>query len=116
MKKKTARTVIITVLVSIAAALITLFAAPYVKAEYLTSKHGHEFEGLELECGMLDSAEYLKVLEYRNWHAHVLYVGDGYRCLFCFDEKKGGWECTGYECIWSRTGSADDFLFMVLYQ
>ena len=116
MKKSAAKTVVITIIICIAVSLVTLFAAPYVKAEYLTSKHGHEFGGLELETNMLDEAKYLKVLEYRKCHAHVLYVGDGYRCLFFFDEKAGGWERTSYDCIWSKTGSADDFLYMVLYQ
>ena len=115
-KKKKSKTVIAVILIVAAVALLMLFFSPYIKAEYLTARHGQEFEGLELKTNMLDEAKYLKVLKYRNGHAKVLYVGDGYRCLFCFDGYSDEWKCSNWNCIWSSTGSADNFLFMVLYQ
>ena len=109
MKKKN-----IWILIACCIVLIHLLVfSPYIKAEILTNKYGHEFLGLELQTNLLDDADYLKVVDYDDQSARVFYVASGaWGCwlTFCKD-RNGDWRLENWDCIWSTTGSADGFMW-----
>ena len=87
---------------------------PYIKAEVLTLKYGDEFEGLQKQTNMLGELEYLKVLSYSSDTAEVLYITDSgdLRCLLTFArEPNDEWEVSEWKTIWSKSGSADEFMW-----
>ncbi len=98
------------VLVSLICVILLLLFSPYIKAEYLTHKHGEQFQGLESQTKMLKDSRYFKVLEYTDQYAKVFYVsntGD----LITFVKNNGSWELSTWETVWSTSGSADGFMW-----
>ena len=97
-------------LCALAAAILLLLAAffPYLKAEYLTARHGDEFAGLERQTNMLDDSKYYKVLSYSKEKAAVFYVSDTGDVL-TFRKENDGWKMDEWKTIWSTAGSADSF-------
>ena len=81
---------------------------PYVKAEYLTIKHGQEFVGLEEQTNILSDSTYLKVIKYSEEQATVFYVSDT-GDLITFIKENNEWKLHSWKTIWSTSGSADSF-------
>ena len=75
--------------------------------------HGTEFTTLYEETNMLGEQEYLKVLDYSDTLARVYYVGvdDSTGCVLIFVKQDGQWTFDKWDVVWSKTGSADDFLW-----
>ena len=90
--------------------LLTIVFLPYLKAEFLTYLYGMEFEGLEQQTKMMDSASYHKVLKYSETRAFVFYVIKGKGgCVISFEKENDCWIVVTWEMIWSHYGSADKF-------
>ena len=110
MKKKT-----LAIIVAVAVPII-LISFPYLKTEYLTARYGSQFEGLYVQTHMLDYADYCKVLEYDESHARVLYVDSGVCTnVLDFDLRRGNWEMSHWETIWSHSGSADSLMWPLYF-
>lgn len=64
---------------------------------------------------MIDSIEYLRVLNYnkKKSTAKVLYIAAEHSSanIFYFKKKNGLWIMDSWDTIWSKTGSADDFIW-----
>jgi hypothetical protein len=62
---------------------------------------------------MIDDIEYFKVMEYSKTSAHVYYVTKNRTSadLFTFSKKDGQWVIEKWTTIWSRSGSADGFIW-----
>lgn len=100
------------VIIAVAAILLVFLMViffPYIKAEYLTWRHGEEFAGLELQTNMLGEAEYFKVLTYSEQEASVFYVSDTGDLMTFVKDEEGNWARESWKTIWSKTGSADGF-------
>ena len=91
--------------------LLLILFFPYVKAEYLTAKHGIEFENEYKQIGWIDSLEYFRVIDYESERATVFYVeknhNTGWRIDFVRIENS--WIKDVADCVWSKSGSADNF-------
>ena len=100
-------------LISVAILLILVF--PYIKAEFLTMKYGNEFENQYLQTGMMDGIEYFKLLNYiDDVYAEVFYVAEEHssgNCVTFYKRSYEEWEMIGWNTIWSKTGSADGFMW-----
>lgn len=90
--------------------LLILFS-PYIKAEYLTLKHGKEFEGLEQQTEMLNPADYLKVISYSEKRAEVFYASDTGDLISFVKVGKDNWEMLEWKTVWSTSGSAGEFMW-----
>lgn len=62
--------------------IIIVIFFPYIKAEYLTFRYGSQFKDGYLQCRMIDSIEYLRVLDYnkKKSTAKVLYISEDHGC------------------------------------
>ena len=110
MKKKKAIGIILLILL-----LLLLF--PYFKVEVLTGIYGNQFEYLYNASGYIQEMKYFKVMKCTQEKADVYYAakGDDDRVsrtlLYHFKKESGEWELENWECIWSRSGSADKFIW-----
>lgn len=93
---------------------LLFWAGAIIKCEILTYLHGTEFTTLYKETHILGEQEYLKVLNYSDTSARVYYVGIENRggAVLLFVKKDGQWtfDKWGRE-IWSKSGSADGFVW-----
>ena len=86
--------------------LIFFVGFSYARVEYLTSKYGDEFKDGYRQTNMIDSIEYLKVLEYDIQYAKVLYI-DGAADYIWFKKENNQWIMEKWDTVWSDSGSAD---------
>jgi hypothetical protein len=82
---------------------------PYVRYEHLTISYGDEFTEGYRKTNMLQDLDYFKVVEYGNGHAEVYYVTGNHAVgsIVTFEKRKGTWEYTDWNVVWSKTGSAE---------
>jgi len=89
-----------------------------LKCEVLTWQHGRSFpfpNDINSMCGEMD---YLKVLKYTDTNARVYYVSDNRSVGNTATFIRHGNNCEYYKwekTIWSKSGSADDFVFPYFY-
>ncbi|PBI85639.1 hypothetical protein BSF41_36160 [Flavobacterium sp. ACN2] len=85
----------------------------FTKCEYLTWKHESEFLIPKEVSSMIDGMSSKKVLEYANYNAIVYYVSSekssGDTIYFILVDGK--WIISNWETVWSKTGSADGFIW-----
>ncbi len=94
--------------------LIALIIYPYFKTEYLTYKYVDEFNDINIYGGYFSELEYIKVFDYQNNFAEVYYVSKnkGYGILLSLKMNKNGlWNIDEFIKAWSKTGTADDFIW-----
>ena len=82
----------------------------YMKNEFLTWHYGKEFIGLHKSSNMVDNVDYLKVISYSENSACIYYVGSS-GDVFTFTKNNNEWEMLTWNTIWSKTGSADGFIY-----
>lgn len=94
--------------------LIVLIIFPYLKTEYLTYKHSDEFSDRRIYEGHFLELEYIKVFDYSDKTVKVHYVAKNKAYGMLVELKKNGvgnWEINSFIKEWSKTGSADDFIW-----
>ncbi len=93
--------------------LVIVFVAafPYIKAEYLTKKYGHEFENLQEATNIIGDVRYLKVLSYSPEKATAFYVSDTGDLLTFEKTADDTWAFVTWYTVWSKSGSADGFMW-----
>lgn len=94
--------------------IFILWFFPYMKYELLTWKNGAEFSGLQKTTNMIGDVDYLKVLDYSVDSARVYYVGESGNIL-TFIQNNERWELVSWKTIWSKSGSADNFIWPYFY-
>jgi len=97
-------------------AIILLIAVfPYLRVEYLSYKHGHQFEELYKLTNMIDGICVVKVYEYSENYAKVYYVETGRLTgsfvYFYRDNERNKWLLDKWETVWSKKGSAEGFIW-----
>ncbi|MBB6217231.1 hypothetical protein HNQ80_003350 [Anaerosolibacter carboniphilus] len=100
-------------LIVIAICTLIFLIVPYIRVEILTWQHGSEFATLYRLTNMIDGIDYFKVMDYSDTSARVYYVGNNRvtGSLLRFIRKDGQWVLERWDTVWSRTGSADDFIW-----
>lgn len=100
-------------IIIIAVCVFIALIAPYIKVEYLTRQHGSEFATLYKTTHMIDGIDYFKVMNYSEESASVYYVASRRASgnLVTFVKKDGQWVKKKMQTIWSKTGSADGFIW-----
>jgi hypothetical protein len=100
-------------LVMVIAFPIFIWGAAITRCEILSFQHWKEFEGLgEKSTNMISKAETVKVLEYNNMSARIYYKNYYGGNILRFIKQDEKWVFTKWEkTVWSRTGSADDFIW-----
>lgn len=91
--------------------VIGLIFLPYLKVEILTFRYGKDFE--RTEYNMITDISYCKVMNYKKNYAEVLYVCKGELTIIVKYERNdnGEWVDRYWDCIWSASGSADNFIW-----
>ena len=122
--------IIVLILLAPVGMFITFWVGSIIHAEILTFRHGYKFEEIHYEepriYNSIGALEYLKVLSYSETTARVYFVTVN-RCgglafseigdrlgghIFIFSNEDGHWEVAEQErVVWSKTGSADGFLW-----
>ena len=108
--------IFVIVLIVIVACLITFWGISIAQCEILTFQHGHEFEGMEETTNMLSKADYFKVLSYSDSNARVFYKSYYNSNILEFMLQDGEWVLGNWQTVWSRSGSADDFMWPYIRQ
>lgn len=102
------------VCILLAICLFMIWFYPYARNEWLTWKYGKEFNGLQKSTNMIDEVETHKVLDYSNNSALVYYVGSSGNVL-SFMKDNNDWQMKSWDTIWSKTGSAEGFVWPYFY-
>ena len=84
-----------------------------VKCEVLTNRYGIEFQELYKDNTMLNEIDYLKVLGYTSDTARIYYVAKDRSSgnILVFNKENDKWSCTSWKTVWSKSGSADGFVW-----
>jgi hypothetical protein len=95
----------------------TLFwVGNFVKCEMLTNMHGDEFEYGYLEVGMLDTPEYIKVLDYTEKQAKIYYVNENTGQVLQFVKHDKKWKYDSWlEYGWSKQGNEDGIIWPYIW-
>ncbi len=94
--------------------VFAFWGSSMLKCEYLTSRHGHEFNFsvVTKENTMISEPEWVKILSYNPNNAKVYYIEKNFSVghIFAFKKEQGQWKYDGWEkTVWSSLGgSADD--------
>lgn len=83
------------------------------KCEILTYLHGDEFSEAYKENTMIGPQKYWKVISYSGDTASVYFVAENraFGNLLQFEFIDGQWVHTTWDTVWSKTGSADGFIW-----
>lgn len=97
-------------------AVISLFSFwlfSIAKCEYLTWQHEKEFLLPKEVSSMINGKASKKVLTYSHSQARVYYVSSGNTSgdIITYVLIDGKWIFSGWKTSWSKTGSADDFVW-----
>lgn len=103
----------ICVLIAVLVVLLGIWGASLIEAELLTDRFHSDFEYAYAGNSMLGEMEYFKVLECDGMTARVYYVSKGMAGgdVLTFEKQDGAWAETGWETIWSKSGSASGTVY-----
>lgn len=103
---------IIIILIIIISFFVLFWLGSFIKCEILTARHGQEFSELYKLTNMIDKIDYLKVMEYSEDNARVYYVTENlFGNMISFVKYNNNWDMVNWETIWSKSGSADGFIW-----
>lgn len=111
MMKLNRKTKVLLVMLSVLALYII---ASYTKVEILTWQHKSEFYSRYDLTGMVDDIEYCKVMSYSKEYAEVYYVTKDKEAGLLYSlilDENGEWQLDSWDAVWSKSGSADDFIW-----
>lgn len=93
--------------------LLAFLFYPYLQAEILTWQHGPAFKDGYQQTGLIAEVEYFKVIKHSTTTAEVFYVSKdhagGNLLIFSYEENQ--WQLKRWSAVWSKTGSADGFMW-----
>lgn len=86
-----------------------------VRCEILTVKHREEFADAYKQTNMIANVDAFKVLRCSGTEAEVYYISKhtaGH--LLMFKRESDGWALHRWETVWSKSGSADGWIWPYL--
>jgi hypothetical protein len=95
------------------AAALLIQSIGLIKCEILTNRYHSDFAFACKDNTMLGETERFKVLECDGQTARVYYIEKGKTSahVLTFEKVNESWTETGWETIWSDTGSASDVIW-----
>lgn len=101
------------VMLSVTALILMFWFASVVKCEVLTLVYGKEFCEIYDSNTMIGDLEYFKVLNYSKTRSEVYFVSEGKITghIVVFTKEHGAWNINSWKTIWSKSGSADGFVW-----
>lgn len=93
--------------------IFIVWGIPMIKCEYLTARHGSEFdfEAVLEENTMISEPEWFKVISYNNEFAKIYYIDKNFSLgtLLTFKDVQGTWVYDSWDTVWTaRGGNADN--------
>jgi hypothetical protein len=82
-----------------------------LRCEILTHLHWQEFYGYDVLNRITDTLGTVKVLEYSDTKAKVYYIDSRGGIIIEFAKKGEQWGFSGWDVIWSDSGSASDVIW-----
>ena len=99
--------------------LLLIFLLPLAKHAILTQLYSHEFEELYVTIGTfygpIEDNEKVRVLSYSNNSARIYITSHYSGSVHVFFRNGEMWEQQSSVDLWSRYGSADDFIWPYFY-
>lgn len=104
----TIRVLILTVVIA-----LLFWIGSLIKCEVLTNRYEIEFQELYKDNTMLNGIDSLKVLGYASDTTRIYYVANNRSSgnILVFNKENDRWSCTSWETVWSKSGSADGFVW-----
>lgn len=101
--------------------IILIWAVPFIHNELLTVLHGKEFYNRYIDTGFFDEnseQESCKVLSYSKTVKGILCnTGKEQGLILYFTKNENNiWEMSSWDCIWSKSGTADGFQWPYFWQ
>ena len=92
---------------------IIIIVFPYIKVEIHTYMYADEFKNIINENSMLKDYSYYKVMKYKKHSAEVVCVAKEHSACFLiyYEKKENNWYLADWKCIWSKSGTADGFIW-----
>lgn len=110
------------IILSVIALIVFVFwGFPILKCEYLTMRHGHEFDFGQVlkEDTMLGEMEWFKILSYNDEAAEIYYIDEGFATgnILTFKKVSGKWKYEKWaKLAWTTLGgTADEFVWPYLW-
>ena len=92
--------------------IFVVWGIPMLKCEYLTARHGHEFDFKQEveENTMLSEAESFKILSYNDEFAEIYYIDKNFSTgnKLTFKKVLGKWKYDSWDTVWSAMGGNAD--------
>ena len=105
--------ILIATLIICISPFLIIWGSSILKCEILTYRYGNQFSTIYRENTMIGDIDYLKILNYSDSEAQVYYVSEnrsgGDVLIFCKENNE--WKTISWKTIWSKTGSADGFVW-----
>lgn len=101
------------IIITILILSIVLIAFPYIKVEIHSYMYADEFKDIINENSMFNDYEYYKVMNYKKYNAEILCIAKNHTASFLiyFDKQEGSWYLDDWKCVWSKSGTADGFIW-----
>jgi len=110
--KKIMKKILIKVLYIFLLLILVFWIISFCRCELLTLRYKDEFADLYLQTGIISQIDRVKVISYSVNNAQVYYSSkNGSGNLLFFKKQSGEWTLERWETIWSKSGSADGFIW-----
>lgn len=90
--------------------IIIFWLGSIARCEYLTMKYGNEITIPKEVSDMIGEKKKIKIINYTEKSAKVYYVNDSGNLIY-FVKKDDQWVFDSWETVWSKSGSADSFVW-----
>lgn len=90
------------------------FATPFMKCEYLTAQHGHEFDfgqDVEENTMLTSEPEWFRIMSYNDELAKIYYIDKNFSTgnILSFKKHAGKWTFNSWErTMWTTMGGSAD--------
>ena len=89
-----------------------IWGSNIVKCEILTLQHKSEFVEQYKQVDVINDVDCMKIINYDDNEAEVYYVSKNkYGNILKFKKHNGVWLMDSWETVWSKSGSADGFIW-----
>lgn len=90
---------------------LIIWSGSLIKCEINTLLYGNEFVEEYKQTNMIGGTPKPKVLKYTDTRAEIYYVDKEDGNFIVFQKKNNKWVIDSWDTIWSKTGSADGFIW-----
>ena len=99
------------IILTLCVVFLILWSGSLIKCEVNTFLYGKQFNGEYKQTNMISGTPKTKVLKYSKNKAKVYYMDKEGGDIIAFQKKENKWIMDSWDTVWSRTGSADGFVW-----